>query len=200
MQRSDCTPAAERELRTFLVLQFLKEHHLGEELPGVVTGLMPSGNGYFVTLDKYLVDGVVRLDGIGAAMGRKGDRNSRGDRGGAGRATLHAPSGRLVTAGSGRSIGIGDAVVARIMLIDLAARSMDLAVVSASAAMAAAASGGATALRQPQGGSGDHDRPRGGKHSSKQSVRNAKRSSRTDRGDKGRKAGFKKGRRGNRPR
>ncbi len=75
----------------------------------MVTGLMPSGNGYFVTLDKYLVDAVVRLDGIGAAIGRKGDLNSRGDRGGAGRATLHAPNGRLMTAGSRRSIGIGDA-------------------------------------------------------------------------------------------
>ena len=189
--------AAERELRTFLVLQFLKEHHLGEELPGVVTGLMPSGNGYFVTLDKYLVDGVVRLDGIGAAIGRKGDRNSRGDRGGAGRATLHAPSGRLVTAGSGRSIGIGDAVVARIMLIDLAARSMDLSVVSASTA--ARAESGGEAKRQPRE-SGEHEGRRGGKHNSKQSVRNAKRGSRTDRGDRGHKAGFKKGRRGNRSR
>ncbi len=82
------------------MLEFLKKHHLGEALPGVVTGLMPSGKGYFITLDRYLVDGVVRLDGIGAAIGRKGDRNSRGDRSGAGRATLHAQSGRLVTFGS----------------------------------------------------------------------------------------------------
>ncbi|MFU8829345.1 MAG: ribonuclease R family protein, partial [Phycisphaerales bacterium] len=46
---------AERELRQFLVLQFLEREHLGDSMPGVVTGVAP--NGVFVRLDKYLAEG-----------------------------------------------------------------------------------------------------------------------------------------------
>ena len=49
---------AERELRTFLVLQLLQDRHLGDEFEAVVTGF--SGAGVFVSLEKYIIDGMVR--------------------------------------------------------------------------------------------------------------------------------------------
>lgn len=107
--------SAERDLRTFLVMQFLAEAHLGEELPGLVTGVQPSG-GVHVSLDRYLVDGLARASDIGSATTRS-DQWSRDER-----------SGRLVAARSGASIGIGDWVTVRLLRIDPDARQMDLAV------------------------------------------------------------------------
>jgi exoribonuclease R len=46
---------AERELREFLVMQFLHEKHLGDEFTGVITGM--SGSGVFVSIDRFLVEG-----------------------------------------------------------------------------------------------------------------------------------------------
>ena len=106
---------AERELRTFLVLQFLAEEHLGDELPGIVTGVQASG-GVHVSLDRYLVDGLARASDIGSSTTRS-DQWSRDER-----------SGRLVAARSGASIGIGDSVTVRLLRIDPDARQMDLAV------------------------------------------------------------------------
>ncbi|MBC02646.1 MAG: hypothetical protein CMJ34_04995 [Phycisphaerae bacterium] len=108
---------AERELRTFLVLQFIAEEHLGDELPGVVTGVNPNG-AIHVSLDRYLVDGLARADEIAARSSGREDRWDRDER-----------SGRLVARRSGASIGLGDAVRVRIMRSDPDARQLDLAII-----------------------------------------------------------------------
>ena len=108
---------AERELRTFLVLQFIAREHLGEELPGVVTGVNPNG-AIHVSIDRFLVDGLARA---GEIAGRSSGREDRWDR--------DERSGRLVARRSGASIGLGDAVVVRIMRSDPDARQLDLAII-----------------------------------------------------------------------
>ncbi|MHC4590247.1 MAG: hypothetical protein ACYTAQ_13190, partial [Planctomycetota bacterium] len=60
--------AAERELRDFLVMQLLHEHHLGDEFSGVVTGI--TGSGVYVQLDRFLVEGMVRTQDMPQAGGR----------------------------------------------------------------------------------------------------------------------------------
>lgn len=52
---------AERDLRSFLVLQLLREKHMGDEFDAIVTGVLGS-SAVFVSLEKYLQDGVVRLE------------------------------------------------------------------------------------------------------------------------------------------
>lgn len=109
---------AERDLRTFLVLQFLQEHHMGDELPAAVTGLSPGGNGLFITLEKYFVDGFAKSAELSANSGR------------AERWEIDESSGRLRSQRSGAHIGVGDRVTVRIMSIDTAARRMELMVTS----------------------------------------------------------------------
>ena len=106
--------AAERELRTFLVLQFLHEHHMGDELEGVVTGMAPAG--VWVSISKYLVDGLVRFNALPSAR----DRPDRW--------TVNERTGRLVSVRSGASVGLGDRVKVGILQIDLASRTMDLSI------------------------------------------------------------------------
>ena len=60
--------AAERDLRNFLVLQFLKEHHMSDELDAVVTGMSPQG--VWVSIRKYLADGLVRFNALPSARDR----------------------------------------------------------------------------------------------------------------------------------
>ena len=101
---------AERDLRSFLVLQFLKEHHLGQSLHGVVTGISQGGSGAFVMLDRFLVDGMIRVRDSGSGT----------------RWTKSESTGRLTNPRSGASLGVGDGVQVKIALIDLAMRQMDL--------------------------------------------------------------------------
>jgi ribonuclease R len=108
---------AERELRSFLVLQFLQENHMGDELEGVVTGM--SGNGVFISIQRFLVDGMVKIADL---------PSGRGDRW-----VMHAATGRLVSQRSGASIGLGDLVKVKIAAIDLASRKMDLLVTALAA-------------------------------------------------------------------
>lgn len=107
---------AERQLRTFLVIQFIAEHHLGDEMPGVVTGVNPAG-GIHVSINRFLVDGFALTSDI-ADGGTRPDRWERDER-----------SGRLVASRSGASIGLGDAVTVRILRADPSARQLDLAIV-----------------------------------------------------------------------
>ncbi len=104
--------AAERELRNFLVMQLLQERHMGDEFPGVVTGITSAG--VFVSIERFLVEGLVRLTEMPESKGRP-DRWSSDDR-----------TGRLVAHRSGASLGIGDIVTVQIARVDLPARRLDL--------------------------------------------------------------------------
>jgi len=80
---------AERDLRSFLVLSLLREKHLGDEFDAIVTGVLGS-SAVFVSLEKYLQDGVVRLDaapragGAGSAAGAASASGASGTSGGTG--------------------------------------------------------------------------------------------------------------------
>jgi len=102
--------AAERSLREFLVLQHLAEHHLGEELPAVISGFNPGG--MWVSLDRFLVDGQVTWENFGT---------SRRDRW----IELQG-QGRMVAKGSGAVIAIGDPVTVQVVRVDPTSREMDL--------------------------------------------------------------------------
>jgi len=53
--------SAERELKMILILGLLQDR-VGEEFPGIVTGV--ANMGFFVQLDKYLIDGLVRFEAL----------------------------------------------------------------------------------------------------------------------------------------
>jgi ribonuclease R len=106
---------AERDLRTFLVLQYLRDHRLSDTFDALVTGL--SGTTLvFLSLEQYLVDGAARTSDLPGATGR-GERW-----------VLNELTGRLVMPRSGASIGLGDRVKVTLALVDLAARKLDLTV------------------------------------------------------------------------
>ena len=104
--------AAERELRDFLVMQFLQEHHLGDSFPGVVTGV--SRGGVWVSIEKYLVEGMVPLENLPSSKGRQDFWR------------ISEHTGRLFSKRSNASIGVGDIVTVQIAAVDLASRQMDL--------------------------------------------------------------------------
>ena len=68
-EREVAADHAEKDLRTFLVLQLLKEKNLGDELDGTVTGIMPNGT-IFVSIDRYLVDGAIKSRDMKGGDGR----------------------------------------------------------------------------------------------------------------------------------
>ena len=107
--------SAERELRSYLVLEFLGEH-VGEDFSGTVTGV--SGGGAFIQIDRYLADGFVRTNEL------PGPTNERW--------RLNPNTGALVAQRSGRTISIGDRFTVRIAKIDLPRRQMDLVVIEES--------------------------------------------------------------------
>ncbi len=111
--------AAERQLRNFLVMQLLEEQHLGEEFSGVVTGI--TGRGVYVSIERFLVEGLVPIQGMPQSRGRP-DRWQTNDR-----------TGRLVATRSGASLGIGDVVTVRIERVDLASRHLDLSLTTLAA-------------------------------------------------------------------
>jgi ribonuclease R len=104
--------AAERELRDFLVMQFLHEHHLGEEFSGVVTGI--TGRGLYVQLERFLVEGLVSMQDMPQAGGRPDHWR------------VDNQTARLVAKRSGASLGVGDIVMVEIQRVDLASRHLDL--------------------------------------------------------------------------
>ncbi len=108
----DEAEGAERTLRDFLVMQFLKENHLGDEFPGVVTGV--TGGGVFVSIERFLVEGMVKMEDMPSSSG-KPDRWKTDE-----------STGRLVGQRSGAAIGIGDIVTIQIINVDLASRHLDL--------------------------------------------------------------------------
>jgi ribonuclease R len=115
-EREIAAEQAERELRTFLILQMLRDKHMGEEFAATVTGIAPNGT-VFASLEKYLVDGAIAAADLVGGDGRV-DR------------WVPVPAtGRLVAKRSGASIGLGDLVTVAISAIDLSDRRMSLRIV-----------------------------------------------------------------------
>jgi ribonuclease R len=177
---------AERDLRTFLVLQFLEEHHMGDRLPAVVTGVAPGGGGVFVTLEKYLVDGMIRSRDLSMSndRGNKPSRMAAADRW-----ELNPATGRLHASRSGLSIGLGDEVEVTITSVDTSARQLDLALVG---------------IRRKPGAGGRAGDGEGGELSELPSRQGRRKDFVGGRGapkkERGHKRGFKQGRRGKRGR
>lgn len=107
---------AERSLRTFLVLQFLYEHHLGDEFEAIITGF--SSMGPFVSLERFLVEGLVKFDMIKRSS-RRSDKWVKME-----------GTGRIVAQRSGEVLSVGDRVTVQISAIDLPTRQMELLVTS----------------------------------------------------------------------
>jgi ribonuclease R len=105
--------AAEKSLRTHLVLELLNTH-LGDDFEGTVTGV--TGSGVFVQIDRYLVDGFIHITDL---PGRKAGDLWR----------LNRLTGALVAQRSGKTITIGDRFVVRIASVDSGSRKLDLAMV-----------------------------------------------------------------------
>jgi ribonuclease R len=104
---------AEDDLRRFLVLQLL-EGKIGEQFPGVVTGVTNAG--VFVQIDQYLAEGLVKTE----------DLPTGSDRPGSGRWKIDPKSGALVEQSTGRSFNIGDRIGCIVASVDLPARQMEL--------------------------------------------------------------------------
>lgn len=105
---------AERSLRTFLVMQFLNDEHLGDEFTGIITGF--SSSGVFVSLERFLVEGLARFDTISRSS-KRADRWVRME-----------GTGRIVAEKSGAVLSVGDRVKAQITAIDLPTRQMELGI------------------------------------------------------------------------
>jgi ribonuclease R len=184
---------AERELREFLVMQFLGEKHLGDEFTAVITGMMSSG--VFVSIDRFLVEGRVRWQDIGPPTKDSAMRGAHGRdvtrpreyRGGGRNAgwVVNESTGRA-RAASGAEIAIGDIVTVQIVAVDLGSRHLDLML---------------TKLPQRSAGprreKGSRDQvladERGTRRGSK--LHNAK-----QRKERGKRSGYKQGRRGRKSR
>lgn len=119
----DNAESAERELRQFLVLQLL-EKHIGDSFPALVTGMTP--NGVFVRLDKYLAEGLCKVEDLPAP--EKNGRTITNPRW-----IMDRQSGSLVEQNTGRSYNIGDRLNVTIAEIDLSRRQMELVITDASA-------------------------------------------------------------------
>ncbi|MCA9278367.1 MAG: VacB/RNase II family 3'-5' exoribonuclease [Phycisphaeraceae bacterium] len=115
----DNAESAERDLRKFLVLQFL-ETKIGEVFKGVVTGITPRG--VFVQIDEYVVDGFVKTEDLPGDVTRDNKPP---------RWQLDKQTGSLIDANSGRSYSFGDSVDVSIAKIDLTRRELDLVVTNA---------------------------------------------------------------------
>ena len=102
--------AAERSLREYLVLQHLADHHLGEELPAVVSGF--NAGGLWVSVDRFLVDGQISWEHFG------GSRRERW--------VEIEGQGRLVAKGSGAVLAIGDPITVQVVRVDPASRHLEL--------------------------------------------------------------------------
>jgi len=104
--------SAERELRNYLVMDLLSEH-IGEDYAGTVTGMTNSG--VFIQLDRFLVDGFIRLADLPRA--RSGDRWR-----------LNRTTGSLTAQRSGATISIGDRFTVRVANVSPTTRKLDLVI------------------------------------------------------------------------
>lgn len=110
---------AERELRSFLVLQLLS-NKVGEVFDGVVTGLNPRG--LFIQIDKYLADGFIKVADLPGDTTRANQTP---------RWVTVKETGGLVDKNSGRSFNFGDRVRVQIGSVDLPKRRLELFIADA---------------------------------------------------------------------
>ncbi|MBV8782346.1 MAG: ribonuclease R [Phycisphaerae bacterium] len=99
---------AERELRRVKLLELMQKK-VGEDFLGVITGV--TNFGLFIQLKAYLVDGLVRYEDLGNERWEVDER-----------------SGFVRGRQSGKKIGVGDVVTARVVRVDLPRRELDLAI------------------------------------------------------------------------
>jgi ribonuclease R len=109
-QTSRTAEEAERELRNFLVMQHL-EDRIGDTFPGIVTGV--TANLVFVRLDKYLVEGAIRVRDLTDSRGEPDNY------------TFDKRTGKVYSARTRSSIGLGDSVRVVLREIDVSKRQMD---------------------------------------------------------------------------
>ena len=137
----DQSTDAERELRQYLVLQFLEEHHMGGEFTGVITGA--SNAGVFVSIEQFLVEGLVRQEDL-PELKKKSDKWKFDDR-----------TRRFFASESGLTLGMGDEVQIQIAAIDLALRQMDLIITKMPKRKAKQDSKGSKSRNSSKGGKKD---------------------------------------------
>ncbi|MFQ5413792.1 MAG: ribonuclease R family protein [Phycisphaerae bacterium] len=99
--------SAERELKLVYVLRLL-ERRVGDAFDGVVTGV--ANLGVYVQLTRYLVDGLLRFDGLPDDWWE-----------------VDTTHGAVVGERSGRRIAIGDRLSVVVSRVNIATRQMDLA-------------------------------------------------------------------------
>ena len=163
--------SAERQLRQYLVMELLSEK-LGEDFDGTITGI--TGQGVFMQVDRYLVDGFISVHDLpggsggrsgGGGGGNKGGRGRRGGTAGSGdRWQLNRQTGALVAQRSGKVMNIGDRFTVRIVSVDLPRRQLELAIIdtlhSAVKRVEPSAEGETRGGRGPSGHNRDQDRHR----------------------------------------
>lgn len=108
--------AAERELRQFLVLDFLNREHLGDHFHGIITGF--SRGAIYISLDEFLIEGIASFTELPGGDGRKEFWRSVG------------AGSRIVGGRSQRCLFRGDRVEVQIESVDPASRTMVLRVVN----------------------------------------------------------------------
>ncbi len=99
--------SAEREAKLVLLLQLLKDRHVGATFGGIVTGV--ANVGVFVQLERFLVDGLLRFDQLPDDWWE-----------------VDAARGCVVGERSGRTITVGDRVKVVIAKVSIATRQLDL--------------------------------------------------------------------------
>jgi len=97
---------AEKELKTVLILQMLN-NHIGEELDCVITGL--AGFGVFAQSRKFGIDGLIQITDLGPDQWKYNQKAQC-----------------IVGLNSGYEIGLGKAIKARIISVNVAARQLNL--------------------------------------------------------------------------
>lgn len=164
---------AERELRSFLVLQLLS-NKVGEVFDGVVTGL--NTRGIFIQIDKYLADGFIRVEDLPGDVTRGGK---------APKWITVRDTGALVDKNSGRSFNFGDRIRVQIGAVDLPKRRLELLVADAeSRAAGKAVTKGVEGLTLGSGGGGLESTEGAGFKKMPGGTRRSRKSKARDRGKK----------------
>ncbi|MEM7626589.1 MAG: ribonuclease R [Planctomycetota bacterium] len=129
--------SAERELRKYLVMELLSTK-LGEDFPGTVTGV--TGQGIYLQIDRYLIDGFIRVADLPGGSGGKG---------GGDRWQLNRNTGALVAQRSGRVINIGDRFTVRVASVDLPRRQMELVIIESGSGRSSGKKTNSSAPKKP---------------------------------------------------